>query len=300
MLRGALPCFIVIALLSTGARAATTYYVSSGYGDDSNDGRSMARAWKTLGRVNGEALAPGDTILLRRGDAWEETLKPSMSGAAGKRITFGAYGDGARPVISGSHVRESNIDNNEQSHIVYQDLDLRNAQRGLRLYSWSRRVEDITLQDSLISTGPGVGGWMSAGVYVSVHTGRVSALTIRRNTFWPYPKGLMHWGVYFVQGASDFRIQNNRFGPAGEDAICIWHSENGVIASNRGGGNGENTVDVKDSQGVRIENNFADNDGEYNIVVHSVDGEGLTSNVVVARNRCVRGGQGGSLSAGIA
>jgi nitrous oxidase accessory protein NosD len=57
---------------------------------------------------------------------------------------------------------------------------------------------------------------------------------------------------------------------------------------------------VKDVDGVAISDNLADLDREYNIVVHSVDAPESTYNVRVAGNHCLRGGQGGDLSAGIA
>jgi copper-binding protein NosD len=198
-------------------------------------------------------------------------------------------------------MRETNIDNNEQSHIVYQELDLQHARQGLRLYAWSAGVRDITLQDSLVASQPRQErGAMSAGVYASVHTGHLSGIVIRRNTFVPYPHGQRHWGVYFVKGVSDFRIEDNVFGPAGEDAICVWHSFGGLIARNRGGGNGENTIDVKDSHDIRISENIAEDDYEYNLVIHSVDSYDRTNHILVEGNRCTRGGRGGHLTAGIA
>jgi hypothetical protein len=99
---------------------------------------------------------------------------------------------------------------------------------------------------------------------------------------------------------SDFQIEGNRFGPAGEDAITVWHSQHGLIANNSGGGNGENTIDVKDSHDVIIGGNRAERDAEYNIVVHGVDSGQQTYNVTVERNQCRRGGQGAHLDAGIA
>jgi hypothetical protein len=205
------------------------------------------------------------------------------------------------PTDTEVQVRDANIDNKEQSHVVYQELSLRHAREGLRLYTWSAAVRDVTLQDSWIETEPSQDhGTMSAGVYASVHSGRISGVTIRRNTFIPYPAGLRHWGVYFVQGVSDFRIEDNSFGPAGEDAICVWHSSRGVIARNRGGGNGENTIDVKDSHDIRVAENLAENDLEYNIVIHGVDRGSPTEHISVVGNRCVGGGRGGHLTAGIA
>jgi Periplasmic copper-binding protein (NosD) len=103
-----------------------------------------------------------------------------------------------------------------------------------------------------------------------------------------------------VKGVTDFRIEDNSFGPAGEDAICVWHSSHGVIARNHGGGNGENTIDVKDSHDIVISENVAEEDTEYNIVVHRVDAGEPTHNVRIERNTCRRGGKGGKLPAGIA
>ena len=127
-----------------------------------------------------------------------------------------------------------------------------------------------------------------------------TGIVIRNNVFYPEPRGVENWGVYFVKNVTDFRIENNFFSPAGEDAITVWHSARGVIAHNRGGGNGENTIDVKDSRDIVIRDNIAINDGDYNIVVHRVDSGPDTSNVLVTANHCVGGGRGGSLTAGIA
>lgn len=83
-----------------GPAAAATYYVSA-EGSDENDGLSPERAWRTLGRVNSAALAPGDRALFRRGDVWRGGLQP-RSGAEGAPVTYGAYGDGPKPLLLGS------------------------------------------------------------------------------------------------------------------------------------------------------------------------------------------------------
>jgi Right handed beta helix region len=313
------------------AARAVDYYVSASAGSDANSGQSASKAWQTLERVNRAPFLPGDSVLLRRGDVWHEVLRPAASGAPGNPITFSAYGDGLRPVISGRletfepgqerssfgrrkggavpldepdairSFRDVNIDNHEQSHIIYDGLDLREAREGLRLYAWRGEVTDITLKNCVISSEKSQPhGIMSAGVYASVASGRLSQIAIQNNTFIPYPRGLEHWGIYFVHGVSGFRIENNTFEAAGEDAITIWHSDAGVIANNGGGRNGENTIDVKDSHDIEIENNRAENDGEYNIVVHGVDSGSSTFNVVVERNRCRRAGEAGQLTSGIA
>jgi hypothetical protein len=86
-------------LMPTGV-SAETYYVSN-EGDDAHDGRSEATAWRTVARVNGAEVKPGDTVLLRRGDSWREQLVPH-SGSEQAPVTYGAYGSGPKPLLLGS------------------------------------------------------------------------------------------------------------------------------------------------------------------------------------------------------
>ena len=80
-----------------------TYYVKTG-GSDAADGLSDGNAWQTVAKVNGETFAAGDSILFNRGDTWRETLTVPSSGSSGNPITFGAYGTGALPIITGANV----------------------------------------------------------------------------------------------------------------------------------------------------------------------------------------------------
>ncbi len=83
------------------------YHVDSEGGNDDADGRSEKSAWKTLARVNRAALSPGDAVLLRCGSMWREQLTLSSGGLPGRPITYGAYGEGDRPVVNGSDLIES-------------------------------------------------------------------------------------------------------------------------------------------------------------------------------------------------
>jgi nitrous oxidase accessory protein NosD len=92
------------SLAQSPSGASHAYYVDSSTGDDSSSGRSPSSAWRTIAKVNSIALAPGDTVYLRRGAIWRETLEPRNGGAPGHPVTFTAYGSGPAPIISGSDI----------------------------------------------------------------------------------------------------------------------------------------------------------------------------------------------------
>ncbi len=86
--------------------SAANYYLSSTTGDD---GHSPSQAqdpgtpWQSLERLNQfiPELAPGDSVLLKRGDVFYGTLQLRKSGSADKPIFFASYGEGALAVITG-------------------------------------------------------------------------------------------------------------------------------------------------------------------------------------------------------
>jgi len=90
-----------VCLLSPSAWA-TTYYVDATNGKDEDKGISSSTAWKSLSKVSNSNLLPGDHVKLKRGNVWRETLTVPTSGSAGSPITFGAYGTGNNPIIKGS------------------------------------------------------------------------------------------------------------------------------------------------------------------------------------------------------
>ncbi len=87
---------------------ATTYYVSSSAGNDLNNGTSAATAWQTIAHVNGQTFQPGDSILFKRGDVWNESLVTSSSGTSGSPIAYDAYGTGPAPNLTGYYAVPSN------------------------------------------------------------------------------------------------------------------------------------------------------------------------------------------------
>lgn len=76
----------------------TKYYVSSSEGDDNNDGLTPETPIKTLQKMKELYTIEGDAFLFKRGDTFRfgETIK------ARKGVTYGSYGEGAKPKIYGS------------------------------------------------------------------------------------------------------------------------------------------------------------------------------------------------------
>ncbi|MDF2989856.1 MAG: hypothetical protein K0S37_370 [Microbacterium sp.] len=81
----------------------TDYYLDATGGDDDNAGTSADAAWQTLAKASATTFEPGDRILLKAGETWnDEQLWPKGSGAEGAPIVIDAYGDetAGRPYIA--------------------------------------------------------------------------------------------------------------------------------------------------------------------------------------------------------
>lgn len=102
-------------LLAAVALPAADYHVDCAGGDDSASGLSPSQAWRSVARVNGQELQPGDRLLLKRGTRCDGMLAPKGSGSEEKSILLGVYGEGGPPVIDG-HGQEAALRLWNQSH----------------------------------------------------------------------------------------------------------------------------------------------------------------------------------------
>ncbi|MFZ6030786.1 MAG: hypothetical protein ACOYYS_24025 [Chloroflexota bacterium] len=131
----------------------TVYYVAND-GDDGNNGTSPGTPWKTIARVNGQALSPGDGVLFKRGDVWREVLSITSSGTESAPITYAAYGAGKAPAILGSTAI------NNWEHVSG------NVWRGTTV------VDDPSRGALHDGSQKGTGGWPGGAYFVS-HDGSV-------------------------------------------------------------------------------------------------------------------------------
>ena len=111
-------CIVMLVSVCPTAFAVgggTTYYVDSINGDDTNSGKSVSSAWKTLEKASSEVYSEGDKILLKAGSIFDGTFTAQGSGSVENPITFGAYGDTealGKPVVrSNEDVRLVDIHN---------------------------------------------------------------------------------------------------------------------------------------------------------------------------------------------
>ena len=72
----------------------TAYFVSND-GDDTNDGKSPQKAWKTLARVSSAEFAAGDGVFFRRGDLFRGFVNVRPG------VTYAAFGTGEKPKFYG-------------------------------------------------------------------------------------------------------------------------------------------------------------------------------------------------------
>ncbi len=93
MLHSRIRVLLLAALLVTGHELnAATYYVACDTGQDTNDGKSELKAWRSASKAARFAFMNGDKILFKRGCAWEDvSIKITRS------VELGAYGDALTP-----------------------------------------------------------------------------------------------------------------------------------------------------------------------------------------------------------
>lgn len=89
-------------LLAACSDSPVCYYLDATGGDDNNSGLAPDEAWKSLEKLRGVKLLPGNKVLLKRGEVFNGELEITGQGIPEDRIYIDAYGDGERkPCIVG-------------------------------------------------------------------------------------------------------------------------------------------------------------------------------------------------------
>ncbi|ACS99843.1 family 16 glycoside hydrolase [Paenibacillus sp. JDR-2] len=256
-----------VAVTST---TGNTYYVSNSLGNDGNSGLSPTTPWKTMAKVSGMTFQPGDCILLKAGDTWNERLTLKGTGTINNPITVTSYDSGNKPVISA---------NAPNSGVVY----------GQNLNHWLIRGLAVKVIPSanLVYTNK------STGILVEYDTTKVhEGLRIEGNEVYSTTPDSNTYGiniVSYVQGSSyglvakDMVIAGNKIHDLGWYAIITagWDSANGTSFHSQ-----------ESYQNFYVAENEVTNMGNQGIVIGNAHDSAIERNVVRAGGQANSNGYG--------
>jgi hypothetical protein len=238
-----------------------TFYVDSRIGSDGNDG-SAAAPWASVEAVNNAGLQAGDTVLFARDATFHGTVSLQSSGVAGAPITFGAYGTGADPILTGG---SNGFSGNGQDFITVRDLHIANV-GGAGIISFDSN--DWTIDN--VDVDHAGGAWVPGNNEFSAFQFRgVSNLTIQNSSY----HDVTGDGV-FLWDARGVKILNNEFQvPHGESADNIhtyqmhdYEIRGNVLSFAGATDSGKGNMVVQDSSnGVIADNTFIMTNAHYGI-----------------------------------
>jgi len=162
-----------------------TYYVSTS-GNDASTGTSVNTAWKTLAKVSATTFNPGDQILLKSGDAWNEQLVIPSAGSNSKNIVLSSYSTGTKPIITSTTTSNILLNAANRGYWTISNIDFRST--GITFGDMTCNiVSDYWIVDD---QGP-MPGWIiqdcsfNASIYIPGPN-----LTVKNNTFTGNPSML--------------------------------------------------------------------------------------------------------------
>ena len=199
---------VVFASIPASVTAApaggTTYYISSSEGDNGNDGLSPETPWADFTNVNSKEFSPGDQILLKRGDVWNQLFQPDGgNGTEENPIVISSYGIGSRPVLKGNSTGKTMVFTNA-SYWTLRGLEFTEAQYGPFFDYTTVSNEGIVIEDNYIHNL--YGGPHGIAVVVTCDTPAVD----------PGDDGWV---------AKNIKIQNNIIGPTTSYGIVVMNHD---------------------------------------------------------------------------
>jgi parallel beta helix pectate lyase-like protein len=224
------------------AAGRTTYYVALS-GSDANAGTSMSAPWRTVARVNGAPLAPGDAVLFQGGATFADaTLTPNGSGLAGAPIVFGSYGQGSATIVQGAwfiadYLTFENLSfaqtfyggsetHGQSSNVTLENVTIRLPPGNTSLGLYSNGNNWVIANSTVDNTGLS-GALLNGDRYV------VTGDTIT-NTGLDTTNGYNNHGIYL--DASDATITNNTISNFAESAISVRYRGSTITGNHLDGG----------------------------------------------------------------
>lgn len=136
----------------------TAYYISPN-GDDDNDGLTPETAWKTPERTNWGTVREGDAVFFERGGVYPLQSKTVLMIS---KVTYSAYGEGAKPVIT---LAQENSARTECWELWQEG---KNGEKIWRYYEPLAQVSGVIFDDTTYATPvfewPTAEGWLALDI----------------------------------------------------------------------------------------------------------------------------------------
>ena len=240
--------------LRTPSPGNTTYYVDASSGSDSNSGTSQGAPFKSFWPLNRLELKPGDSVLLKRGEVWNEPINLHGSGTSlGNRITLGAYGTGPKPIIDARGLSSAAIRWFDSSYIRITDLEVSNwdenfreqgkyaietglwkASNATHIYFDNLHIHHVRLGTDRGDGGKGLNNTSGGGIRVATdlnNSDRTGKSITDVSITDCFLDDLEHFGIHMFD-VDGFAISNNVIRRPGYSSMILSDCSNGTLGNN--------------------------------------------------------------------
>jgi hypothetical protein len=264
-------------LLPVSKAYAGTYYVDASNGKDSNSGKSAAKAWRTIARVNEYAeetgFESGDIIRLKRGEIWtnDECLGHRIGSGTGTNwvdwgningLTIEDYGTGQKPRLDGNTQRPIYLRGKNLSNVVINNIDISGQDWSDLKYSnlCIIEVNGVTLNgirgDGYIGSKDNHG---KNAISISSCTGEIEVKNCVLNNWGQDPiltESSDYMGIIIANiDSGTISVHHNTVFNTIDALHYFNNSAYGRVFDNEFFNGGENSIDCKSSKNVEFYNN---------------------------------------------
>ncbi|KPL10729.1 MAG: hypothetical protein AMS26_21170, partial [Bacteroides sp. SM23_62] len=223
-------CLVVLIFMVS---CSNVYYISPD-GDDNNSGKSQAKAWKTIRKVNETDFSPGSSILFEGDEEFIGTIELTAedAGNSDKQITISSYAEGVASINGGD---KEGMAAKGCDHIIIENLRFKGSGRK------SGNTTDgvfIFESDSILIKNIEVFGFQHSGLHLH------KSANTRIEHVYAHDNGFAGIHVTGTTAGDSVNYDNKNIyigycvaeNNPGDPTVLRGHSGNGILASSVDGG----------------------------------------------------------------